>query len=190
MDAYTHCLEAYLSKGQHPFADAMALDGLDRCARFLVRAVKDGQTDLEARQEMMAAAMQGALAFQKGLGATHSLAHALTPIANIHHGLANALCLPAVLEFILPAAQARMARAAVALGEDPKSGEAALARKLIDRTRKLAQDSGLQLGLKNHGVTEAMLGKIADKAFEDACHQSSPRPCTRADLLEMAKAAL
>jgi alcohol dehydrogenase class IV len=95
-----------------------------------------------------------------------------------------------VLEYNLPAAQARMARAAVALGESAQQGEAALARKLIERTVKLAEDSGIRLGLRNHGVTEALLPKIADKAFEDACHQLNPRPTTRDDLLNIARAAL
>jgi len=190
IDAYTHCLEAYLSKGQHPLADAMALDGLSRVGRFLVRAVKEGKTDLEARQEMMAAAMMGAIAFQKGLGATHSLAHALTPLAGIHHGLANALCLPAVLDYLREGSTSRMARAALALGESPNQDEATLAKRLIERTRALIAESGIKPGLRSHGVTEAMLPKIADKAFEDACHQSSPRPTTREDLLALARASL
>jgi alcohol dehydrogenase class IV len=190
MDAYTHCLEAYVAKGLHPFADAVALDGLSRVNANLVRAVKNGKTDLDARGEMMIAAMEGALAFQKGLGAAHSLAHALTPIAGIHHGLANALCLPAVLEYNLPTTTERMARAAVAIGSDPNMQEGALAKRLVERTRALIEESGIKMGLKNHGVTEAMLPKIADKAFVDACHQLNPRPCTRDDLLHIAQAAM
>jgi alcohol dehydrogenase class IV len=189
IDALTHCIEAYLSKGQHPLADALALDGMRRAAQFLVRAVKDGKHDLEARQEMMAAAMMGAIAFQKGLGACHSLAHALTPIAGTHHGLANALCLPAVLEFNRAAVPARLARVAVALGEPDTGDDAALAQRAIARVRALIADSGITAGLSRNGVTEAMLPKIADKAFEDACHTSNPRACTRDDLLALAQAA-
>jgi 4-hydroxybutyrate dehydrogenase len=189
IDAYTHCLEAYIGKGQHPFADAMALRGLELVNGALVRAVRDGGKDLEARQDMMAAAMMGALAFQKALGACHSLAHALTPLANLHHGLANALCLPAVLEYNREAVPGRLARAAVALGEDPRQSESQRAQALLDRTRKLITDSGIQLGLRNHGVPESLLSKIADKAFEDACHQLNPRPCTRDDMERIARAA-
>lgn len=189
VDALTHCIEAYLSKGQHPLADAMALDGIRRVGKYLVRAVKDGKKDLEARQEMMAAAMEGAIAFQKGLGACHSLAHALTPIAGTHHGLANALVLPAVLEFNKQTVPERLAQVAIALGEDSKLPEATLAQRAVDRVRQLISECGIKPGLSNNGVTESMLNKIADKAFEDACHQSNPRACTRDDLLGLAKAA-
>ena len=189
IDALTHCIEAYISKGQHPLADAMALDGTRRVARNLIRAVKDGKNDVEARLEMMAAAMMGAIAFQKGLGACHSLAHALTPIAGTHHGLANALCLPAVLEYNRAAVPERLAAVAIALGEDPKQSTEVLAKSCVARVKALIVESGIQLGLAHHGVTEAMLPKIADKAFEDACHQSNPRACTRDDLLNLAKAS-
>src|SRR5262249_44112587 len=90
MDAFTHCLEAYLSNGFHPLADALAIDGICRVARALKVAVEDGK-NLAARSEMMIAAFEGAMAFQKGLGAAHALAHALTPVSGVHHGLANAL---------------------------------------------------------------------------------------------------
>src|SRR5215471_3498982 len=94
LDAFTHCLEAYLSNGFHPLADALAIDGISRVARALKVAVEDGK-NLAARSEMMVAALEGAMAFQKGLGASHALAHALTPVSGVHHGLANALVLPA-----------------------------------------------------------------------------------------------
>ena len=190
IDAFTHCLEAYIGKGQHPLADAMALRGIELVNGALVRAVRDGEKDLAARQDMMAAAMMGAIAFQKALGATHSLAHALTPLAGLHHGLANALCLPAVLDFNLSAASARMARAAVAMGEDGRQPESALAQALIARTRALISESGIKLGLRHHGVTEALLPKIGAKAFEDACHQLNPRGCTQGDLETLARNAL
>jgi 4-hydroxybutyrate dehydrogenase len=189
IDALTHCVEAYLAKGQHPLADALALDGIRRVSKFLVRAVKQGKTDLEARGEMMVAAMMGAIAFQKGLGACHSLAHALTPLAGTHHGLANALVLPAVMEYVRPAAPERLAQVAIALGADSKQDEATLAKQAVDRVKALIAEAGITPGLSRNGVSEAQLGKIADKAFEDACHTSSPRACTREDLLSLAKAA-
>src|SRR5262249_23052566 len=94
-DALTHCLEAYCSLGDHRMADAIALGGLELVAKHLVRATEKGD-DLDARGGMMKAAMMGAVAFQKGLGACHSLAHPLSSEKGMHHGLANALCLPAV----------------------------------------------------------------------------------------------
>ncbi|MBW2547080.1 MAG: iron-containing alcohol dehydrogenase, partial [Deltaproteobacteria bacterium] len=98
MDALTHCIEAYASIGDHPMADAIALGGVRLCHRSLRAATDDGN-DLRARADMLKAAMMGAVAFQKGLGACHSLAHPLSAELGMHHGLANAICLPAVLDF-------------------------------------------------------------------------------------------
>src|SRR4030095_16102132 len=97
-DALTHCIEAYVCKGDHPMADGIALEGIRLIAAHLERAASHGD-DLAARGGMMKAAMMGAVAFQKGLGACHSLAHPLSSECGLHHGLANALCLPAVVEF-------------------------------------------------------------------------------------------
>ena len=108
-DALTHCLEAYCSLGDHPMADGIALGGLELCAAHLARAVEHGD-DLDARGGMMKAAMMGAVAFQKGLGACHSLAHPLSSEKGMHHGLANALCLPAVVDFNESAIAPKLAR--------------------------------------------------------------------------------
>ena len=126
-DALTHCLEAYVSLGDHPMADAIALGGMKLCAKYLSRAVSH-PADLEARGAMMKAAMMGAVAFQKGLGACHSLAHPLSNIAGLHHGLANALCLPAVVEWNGAAVPDRFIEPALALGAAPTAS--ALAEKL------------------------------------------------------------
>jgi len=114
IDALTHCLEAYVAKGDHPMADGIALEGIRHVGRYLERAVKHG-VDLEARGGMMKAAMMGAVAFQKGLGACHSLAHPLSSEHGMHHGLANALCLPAVCAFNAEIARARLAEVSVLL---------------------------------------------------------------------------
>src|SRR5258706_5002730 len=119
-DALTHCLEAYVSIGDHPMADAIALGGLGLVAANLARAVAH-PSDLEARGAMMKAAMMGAVAFQKGLGACHSLAHPLSNLCALHHGLANALCLPAVVDFNGAVAEARLGEAAPALGAKASS---------------------------------------------------------------------
>ncbi len=188
MDAFTHCLEAYLAAASHPLADALAIDGISRVARSLPTAVRDG-TQLPARSEMMIAAMEGAMAFQKGLGACHALAHALTPISRIHHGLANAIALPTVMEFNRPACTARLARVAVAMGEDPSAEAELLAQRAIEQVRALNAEIGVPARLRQAGVQEADLPRIAARAFEDASHRTNPRQCSEEDLLAMLRTA-
>ena len=177
-DALTHCLEAYVAVGDHPLADAIAFGGLRLCARHLRRAVSH-PNDLEARGGMMKAAMMGAIAFQKGLGACHSLAHPLSSECDLHHGLANALCLPAVIRFNSDVAGERLAEIAVVFGAPPS------AAGLADNLSELRADIGLPSGLGAAGVVREKLGLLADKATEDACHRCNPRPCTREDLLAL-----
>ena len=188
MDAFTHGLEAYLAAGFHPLADAVGLDGVRRAARSLPVAVRT-PGDLHARTDMMIAALEGAMAFQKGLGAAHALAHALGPVSGLHHGLANAMVLPAVVAFLRPVAGPRLARAAIAMGADPAAEEAALADGAAERVRALAASVGIPGRLRDAGVWEEDLPRIATKALEDASHRGSPRPCTEADLLALAQAA-
>jgi 4-hydroxybutyrate dehydrogenase len=188
MDAFTHGLEAWVATGFHPLADAVALDAVRRAARALPAAVKDG-TDLGARTDMMIAAMEGAMAFQKGLGAAHALAHALGPVSGVHHGLANAIVLPAVVEWNRPSCAARLARAAVAMGEAPGGPDDALAARAVERVRSLARTVGIPERLRDAGVREADLPLVARKAFEDASHRTNPRPCSEADLLALARRA-
>jgi alcohol dehydrogenase class IV len=182
-DALTHCLEAYVSVGDHPMADAIALGGLGLVAANLARAVAH-PSDIEARGAMMKAAMMGAVAFQKGLGACHSLAHPLSNICALHHGLANALCLPAVVEFNGAVAEARLAEVSRALGAKPSS------RALSTRLRELRSEIGLPDSLGAAGVKREQLGALADGAIEDACHRLNPRPCTRADLAALYEASM
>ncbi len=188
MDAFTHCLEAYLSNGFHPLADAVALDGLRRVARSLPVAVQE-PGNIQARLDMMIAAMEGAMAFQKGLGNAHALAHALTPVAGLHHGLANAVVLPSVMEFNRSVAAARLARVAVAIGEPSTARDDVLASRAIERVRALNREVGLPTQLRGAGVSEADLGKIAGLAFRDASHQGNPRPTAEPDLLAILRAA-
>ena len=182
-DALTHCIEAYLAIGDHPMADAIALAGVDLVTKHLEAAVANGN-DLEARGGMMKAAMMGAVAFQKGLGACHSLAHPLSSELGMHHGLANALCLPAVLRFNEQAAFERVLHLSLLMGGEAEEGGAAQA------VRALGARLGLPKGLGAEGVKADVLERLADKAFEDACHRSSPRPCSRADLLALYRASL
>jgi alcohol dehydrogenase class IV len=172
-DALTHCLEAWCAKGDHPMADGIALMGLELAARNLARAVAH-PNDLAARGAMMKAAMMGAVAFQKGLGACHSLAHPLSSEKGMHHGLANALCLPAVVEFNQSTIPERMDRAHMIL--DPH------AETCADAVRALRERVGLPGGLAVEGISDHDVTKLAAKAFEDACHRSNPRETTQADL--------
>ncbi|HET9752994.1 MAG TPA: iron-containing alcohol dehydrogenase [Myxococcales bacterium] len=180
MDALTHNLEAYVAKGEHPLADAIAIDGLRRIAGHLVRAVGNGQ-DLEAREQMLLGSAFGAIAFQKGLGACHSLAHALTPVAGTHHGLANSLMLPTVVDFNRAAAEERLATAAVALGADPKMSTQERAHLCVELVDDLRGACGLPRKLSQAGVKREMIPRIVEKALADACHLSNPRPVTQAD---------
>ncbi len=180
-DALTHCLEAFCSQGDHPMADAIALGGLELCAANLVRAVEHAD-DIAARGGMMKAAMMGAVAFQKGLGACHSLAHPLSSEKSMHHGLANALCLPAVVEFNEQVVHERLERIRAIL--DPQ------ARRCGDAIRGLRKRVGLPEGLGAEGVSTADVPKLAEKAFEDACHRSNPRPVTRDDLAGLYRASM
>jgi alcohol dehydrogenase class IV len=180
MDALTHNLEAYVAKGDHPLADAIALDGLRRIGKHLARAVKDGR-DLVAREQMLLGSAMGAIAFQKGLGACHSVAHALTPVAGTHHGLANSLMLPAVIEFNRAAAEERLADAAVALGIDPRMSAPERAHACAQLVDDLRAACGLPRRLSEAGVKREMIPRIVEKSLADACHQSNPRPCGKED---------
>ncbi|HKY37196.1 MAG TPA: iron-containing alcohol dehydrogenase [Polyangiaceae bacterium] len=179
-DALTHCVEAYLATGDHPLADAIALGGIELVAQHLLRAVET-PGDLEARGGMMKAAMMGAIAFQKGLGACHSLAHPLSSEHGLHHGLANALCLPAVIAFNTSAVPERVRRVGALLGN---------ANDAANAIAGLRARVGINGGLASSGIREEHLLPLAMKALEDACHRSNPRPCTEADLLELYRASL
>lgn len=180
-DALTHCLEAFCSLGDHPMADAIAIGGLELCAANLVCAVEHPD-DLAARGGMMKAAMMGAVAFQKGLGACHSLAHPLSSEKGMHHGLANALCLPAVVEYNERAVHPRLERVRAILA--PETAHC------VDAVRQVRKRAGLPEGLGAEGVSEGDVPKLAAKAIEDACHRSNPIPVTREDLASLYRASL
>jgi alcohol dehydrogenase class IV len=139
--------------------------------------------DLDARGGMMKAAMMGAVAFQKGLGACHSLAHPLSSEHGLHHGLANALCLPAVIDFNAAAAGERLARVAALLGAPEQHGACAAA------IRALRARVGLPAGLGEAGVPRDKLDALADLAAQDACHKLNPRSCSRDDLRRLYEAS-
>ncbi len=190
LDALTHNVEAYLALGYHPLCDAIALQGAKLALQNLPHAVQNGK-DLEARSHMLMAAMMGAVAFQKGLGAVHSLAHPLSSVANLHHGTTNGILLPHVLDFNRPVSEARLRDLAVAMevaGSQASATEAATA--LIARLCELLPEVGIPSTLGALGVTSDMIPLLARKAMEDACHQSNPRPCSEADMITLYEKAL
>jgi len=182
-DALSHCVEAYLALGDHPLCDAVALGGLALIGANLRQAYRS-PGDLAARGAMMKAAMMGAVAFQKGLGAGQALAHPLASDRGLQQGLAKALCLPAVVAFNAPASSERLGQVAAALGV---SGGGA---GLVEGLKALRADLGLPGGLAEVGVTEHTLDALARKAAEDASVRTNPRPCGHAELLSMYRASL
>jgi 4-hydroxybutyrate dehydrogenase len=185
MDAFTHCLESLTCPVYHPICDAIAIHGLELIIRYLERATRNGQ-DIEARGNMLVAASMGAIAFQKDLGATHSLAHPLSTEFGLHHGLANALCLPAVMRFNLDAAAPHYARLARLYrdsnSKETESREAAAAVQLVEG---MIERLGIQRGLRNHGVPREVLEGLSKSAFADSCHKTNIRACTQDDLLRL-----
>jgi alcohol dehydrogenase class IV len=179
MDAVAHCIETFLAPAVNPPAEAIAIDGLTRAAAHLERATRNGQ-DREARWNMMMAAMEGALAFQKGLGAVHALSHPLGALPNLklHHGTLNAVLLPAVLRFNRPNVGDKLPRLAAAMGLPPSADVAEAVARLNARL-------GLPAGLKAMGVPREALPGIAQLAPKDHCHATNPRPATVADYQRM-----
>ena len=171
MDAISHCLETFMAPAFNPPADAIALDGLTRGWRSIEVAVKDG-ADTAARNDMMVCALEGALAFQKGLGAVHALTHPLGAIRqlNLHHGTLNAVLMPAVLRFNRAAIGDKWDRLQAFFGEAPDLAVA-----------KLNQRLGMPSGLAAMGVTEEMMRPVAEDAMKDHCHATNPRTATPDD---------
>jgi len=183
MDALTHNVESYLSPAYHPLCDGIALEGTRIAARSLRTAVREPH-NLDARSDMMMSSMMGAIAFQKDLGAVHSCAHALSTVADLHHGLANGIMIDHVMRFNLPAAREKMAELAHVVGVGGGSADAS-ARAFIDWLVALKRDLSIPLTLSDYrgarNVTHADIAALVDVAVNDTCHQTNPRPCTRAD---------
>ena len=182
MDAIAHCMEVFMAPAFNPVADGIALEGLRRGWAHIERATRDG-SDREARLNMMAASMHGALGFQKGLGCVHSLSHSLGGAdPRLHHGTLNAVFLPAVIRFNAGADSVknedRIARMGQAMG---LPAGADVAQAVRDMTARL----GLPTGLRAMGVTEAMFDQIIEHALRDHCHQTNPRIASAEDYRRM-----
>lgn len=182
MDAIAHCMETFMAPSFNPPADGIALDGLTRGWAHIERATRDG-SDREARLNMMSASMQGAMAFQKGLGCVHSLSHSLGGAdPRLHHGTLNAMFLPAVIRFNASAEsiqkEKRLQRMAHAMGLN--SGED-IPQAIKDMNARL----GLPTGLAAMGVDSSMFDKVIAGAMLDHCHKTNPRIATADEYRDM-----
>ena len=186
MDALTHNVESYLSPAYHPLCDGIALEGARIAAHALPPAVKDGH-DLTARSDMLMSSMMGAIAFQKDLGAVHSCAHALSTVADMHHGLANGIMIDHVMRFNLEAATRKMAELAhvvEAPGADAGTAESR-AGAFIAWLTTLKSTLGIPATLSHYcsprPIVKSDMRRLVEIATADICHQTNPRKCTAAD---------
>ena len=189
MDAIAHCMETFMAAPFNPPADGIALDGLQRAWANIERATRNGG-DREARLNMMSASMQGAMAFQKGLGCVHSLSHSLGGVnPRLHHGTLNAMFLPAVIRFNAEAEniqkENRMARMAQAMGLKGSS-----AGDVAEAVRDMNARLGLPTGLGAMGVGSGEFARVIEGALADHCHKMNPRLASSEDYLAMIDASM
>jgi len=198
MDALTHLVEAYLAKGFQPLCDGIALSGVRLVAEGLgpavelaarieqgERALLTSVEHLEARGKMLNAATMGGVAFQKGLGVTHSLAHALSTVCDLHHGLANGIAIPYAMAFNASVAGDRLSDLARMVGAKDAS-----AAGFIAWLEALRQRIGIPNTLRAVGVRDEHLERLVSIAVADACHPNNPRPVTEADFQSLFRQAL
>jgi len=182
MDALTHNMEAFIAKNWHPMAEGIALQGMKLVAESLEGATHE--PTIETRSKMMIASLMGAVAFQKGLGVVHSLAHPLSSLLDTHHGLANAINLPYGMQFNLPGFESAFDEMATALGI--KGGGKAVPLYLL----KLNERLGLPTKLRDIGVKPEHIDPLSDLAVDDFCHPNNPKPVRIDDFRKLYKQAL
>lgn len=181
MDAISHCVETYLSPRINPPAEAIGLDGLRRGFANIERSVRDG-SDRDARWNMMMAAMQGALCFQKGLGAVHAMSHPLGSLG-LHHGTLNAILLPIVVEYNSAYVGDKFGQLRAAIGQAEGADAAGVFRELNRRLQ-------IPASLRKLGVSEADLKGLAELSMIDGAHGTNPRPMQIEDYRKLYTAAL
>ena len=181
MDAFTHCLEAYLVDNFHPMADAIAIEGMKLILENLPKVIKEPE-NIDARGKMLLAASMGAIAFQKGLGMIHSMAHPLSAKYNIHHGLANALLIKFGMEFTLTKALEKPNQALVEklklIGNIISNSITEDVTLIPEILNKFINSLGISPGLVQHGILSNHIPELAQLAFEDSCHATHPFPVT------------
>jgi len=191
MDALSHCIEAYTNKFAHPAVDTYALKGIKLIADNLEKAYNDG-TDLEARSALSLGSMYGGLCLGPvNTSAVHALSYGLGGKFHVAHGLANAILLPEVLRFNMPASPERHAAVALALGVAPQETDEATALAGIVRLQEISRACGIPQHLSEIGITEEVLPELADIAMNvTRLLKNNPRVVTREYAIEIFKKLL
>jgi alcohol dehydrogenase class IV len=183
MDALTHNMEAYVAKMPHPLCEGIALEGISLINQSLERVVN--KPDLESRSKMLIASLMGAIAFQKGLGVVHSLAHPLSSLLDTHHGLANAVNIPYGMEFNIKGFEHKFKRIARTLELKEETGEAVV-KYLFDLNSKI----NIPHKLHEIGVKQEHIETLADLAIADFAHPNNPKPVSREDFKQLYQKSL
>ncbi len=183
MDALTHNMEAYIAKMPHPICEGIALEGMSLISKSLERAVN--KPDVESRANMLVASMMGAIAFQKGLGVVHSLAHPLSSLLDTHHGLANAVNIPYGMGFNISGFEEKFRRIARTLDLKNETGDG-----VVDYLFDLNSRIGIPHKLRDIGVKKEHIETLSDLAFADFAHPNNPKPVSREDFKQLYSKAL
>jgi alcohol dehydrogenase class IV len=183
MDALTHHMEAFLARMPHPLCEGIALEGISLISQSLDRAVNN--PDLECRSKMLIASLMGAVAFQKGLGVVHSLAHPLSSLLDTHHGLANAVTIPYGMQFNREGFEPKFKRMARALELKIETGKA-----VVNYLLELNSKINIPHKLSAIGVRQEHIETLADLAIADFAHPNNPKPVTREDFKQLYLQAL
>lgn len=183
MDALTHNMEAYIAKMSHPLCEGIALEGIALIGRSMEKAVKN--PDLASRSDMLIASLMGAVAFQKGLGVVHSLAHPLSSLLDTHHGLANAVNLPYGMRFNIEGCEEKFRQMARKLDLRREDGEG-----VVSHLFELNERIGIPTRLRDIGVREEHLETLSDLAVADFAHPNNPKPVSREDFRRLYGEAL
>ena len=189
-DALTHCIESFTCPVFHPMCDGIALEGIRLIVEALPRAWREGN-DLDARGKMLVAAAMGAVAFQKDLGVVHSMAHPLSTLCGMHHGLANALCLVAGMKFCAGRKPGIYRRVGTACGlEVMKCPDGEADQRTIQFLAEFLAGLDLNGNLRDHGVTADQLDALVTQAVDDPCHKTNAVPVTREDFQRLYREVL
>ena len=189
MDAFVHCLEAYFVNMFHPMADGIALQGMELILKWLPAACKNGK-DLEAREKMQIASSMGAVAFQKGLGMVHSMAHPLSSLYHTHHGLANALLLPDSMAFLEKSKLSKEQKAKIRRVNDIFAGCGIDKGSLSENCRAFVKKVGIKIGLSKYDIPPSDAARISQEAVLDSCHAGNMVPVKEKDFLAVLKKAM